>query len=178
MKTGENFRRKARFVAIGNETDAPAALTYSSVVSRESERIALLIASLNELEILACNILNANLTATCCEKVYVIAGPEFGSDAGSVMIVRKELYCLISSGAAFRAHLAETLYDLNYSPSKADPDVWIRPAVKPNGFEYYEMTLVYVDDVTACLSRLTICPWYVYNTVLFGTVLTVQYRPV
>jgi hypothetical protein len=34
------------------------------------------------------------------------------------------------------------------------------------------------NDVTACLSQLTICPWYVYSTVLFGTVLTIQYRPV
>ena len=151
IKMGENFRRKARLVANGNETDTPAALTYSSVVSRESVRIALLLASLNELEILACDIQNAYLTATCREKVYVIAGPEFGSDAGSVMIVRKALYGLKSSGAAFRAHLAETLYELNYTPSRADPDVWIRPATKPNGFEYYEMTLVYVDDIL-CIS--------------------------
>ena len=41
------------------------------------------------------------------------------------MIVKKALYGLKSSGAAFRAHLAETLYDLNYKPTKADPDVWI-----------------------------------------------------
>ena len=30
--------------------------------------------------------------------------------------------------------------------SKADPDVWLRPAVKPDGFEYYEMILCYVND--------------------------------
>jgi len=51
------------------------------------------------------------------------------------------------SGAAFRAHLTETLFDLNYTPMKGDPDVWIRPGIKPDGFEYYEMVLVYVDDV-------------------------------
>ena len=57
----------------------------------------------------------------------------------------------LASGAAFCAHLAETLYDLSYTPTKADPDVWIRPPVKANGFEYYEMTLVYVDDIL-CIS--------------------------
>jgi len=57
------------------------------------------------------------------------------------------LYGLKSSGAAFRAHLAEALYDLSYMPTKADPDVWIRPVTKPNGFEYYEMMLIYVDDI-------------------------------
>jgi hypothetical protein len=68
------------------------------------------------------------------------------------MVIREALYGLKSSGAAFRAHLAETLYDLSYLPSKADPDVRIRPAIKENGFEYYEMTLVYVDDIM-CISH-------------------------
>ncbi|KAI2491177.1 hypothetical protein MHU86_23404 [Fragilaria crotonensis] len=68
------------------------------------------------------------------------------------MIVKKALYGLKSSGAAFRAHLAETLYDLNYKPTKADPDVWIRPAMKADGFKYYEMVLVYVDDIL-CVSH-------------------------
>ena len=38
------------------------------------------------------------------------------------MLVVRALYGLKSSGAAFRALLAETLYDLNYRPTKADPD--------------------------------------------------------
>ena len=82
IKMGENFRRKARLVANGNKTETPAALTYSSVVSRDSVGIALLIASLNELELLACDIQNGHLTADCREKIYVIAGPEFGSETG------------------------------------------------------------------------------------------------
>ena len=102
--------------ANGNETETPAALTYSSVVSRDSVRIALLAASLNELEVLACDIQNAYLTADCREKIYIIAGPEFGSEEGNIMVIRKALYGLKSSGAAFRAHLAETLYDLSYLP--------------------------------------------------------------
>jgi hypothetical protein len=44
IKMGENFRRKARLVANGNTTEPPAALTYSLVVSRDSVRIALLVA--------------------------------------------------------------------------------------------------------------------------------------
>ena len=37
----ENFKRKARFVAGGHTIEAPATLTYASVVSRERVRIAL-----------------------------------------------------------------------------------------------------------------------------------------
>jgi hypothetical protein len=32
-------------------------------------------------------------------------------------------------------------------PTKADPDAWIRPATKANGFDYYKMMLIYVDDI-------------------------------
>jgi len=68
------------------------------------------------------------------------------------MLVVRALYGLKSSGAAFRALLAKTPYDLNYRPTKADPEVWLRPAVKPDGFEYYELVLCYVDDVL-CMSH-------------------------
>ena len=149
IKLGENFRRKARLVGGGHKTVTPAAMTYSSVVSRDSVRIALTIAALNGLQVRACDIQNAYLTADCREKIWTKAGPEFGSEKGSILIVVKALYGLKSSGAAFRSLLAETLRDLGYIPSKADPDVWMRPAVKPDGFEYYEYVLCYVDDVLA-----------------------------
>ena len=149
IKMGENFRRKARMVAGGHTTTAPASITYSSVVSRDSVRIALTIAALNDLKVLSCDIQNAFLCATNREKIWTRAGPEFGSDCGKIMIVVRALYGLKSAGAAFRALLAETLHDIGYVPSRADPDVWLRPGVKPDGTEYYEMVLVYVDDVLA-----------------------------
>ena len=151
IKMGENFRRKARMVAGGHTTETPAALTYASVVSRDSVRIALTIAALNDLKVLACDIQNAYLTAQCREKIWTRAGPEFGSDQGKIMIIVRALYGLRSSGAAFRALLAETLLNMGYKPSLADPDVYMRPAVKSNGFKYYEYVLTYVDDVL-CIS--------------------------
>jgi hypothetical protein len=125
IKMGENFRRKACMVAGGHKTSTPSSLTYSSVVSHDSVRIALTIAALNGLSVLACDIQNKYLTAPCREKIYMTAGPEFGSDKGKTMIVIRALYGLKSSGAAFRAFLAETLYDIGYKPSVADPDVWM-----------------------------------------------------
>ena len=49
VKMGEGFRRKARMVAGGHMTTTPASLTYSSVVTRDSVRIAFLVAALNDL---------------------------------------------------------------------------------------------------------------------------------
>jgi hypothetical protein len=147
VKLGEGFRKKARLVALGNRTQTPATLTYSSVVSRDSVRIALTVAALNELDILVCDIEGAYLTAKCREKVWVEAGPEFGSEVGKIIIVKMALYGLKSSGAAFRSKLAGVLHDMNYRPSLEDPDVWLRAATKPCSFEYYEMVLCYVDDI-------------------------------
>ena len=149
IKIGENFCRKACLVAGRHTTDAPTTLTYSSVVVRDSIQIALTIMALNKLEVMACNIQNAYLTANCREKIWTQAGPEFGSESGTIMFIRKALYGSKSSGATFRAHLAKTLYDIRFVPTRADPDVWRRPAVKEDGFEYYEYVLCYVDDILA-----------------------------
>ena len=118
--------------------DTPNTLTYSSVVSRDSVRVALTIMARNELSVMVCDIQNAYLTTECREKIWTRAGPEFGSENGSIMIVKKALYGLKGSGAAFRAHLAEKLHDIGFIPTCADPDVWRRPVVKPDGFEYYD----------------------------------------
>ena len=125
VKMGKNFRCKA------STTETPMSLTYSSVVSRDLVRIILLIAALNGLQVMACDIQNAYLTANCHKRIWTYAGPEFGSERGQPMIVKKALYGLKSSGTAFRAHLVETLHDIGFKPTRADPNVWIHPAVRP-----------------------------------------------
>ena len=47
----------------------------------------------------------------------------------------------------FRENLSGVIHEIGYTPSKADPYVWLRPAVNPDGAEYYEMVLCYVYDV-------------------------------
>ena len=125
IKMSENFRRKARLVADGHKTNTPSTMTYRSVNSNDSIRICLLIAALNDLDVLSVDIPNAYLTTPNKEKVYCIAGPEFGFGQGKVMIITRALYGLKSAGAAFRYHLAITLDDMNFKPSRTDPDVWM-----------------------------------------------------
>ncbi len=59
-----------------------------------------------------------------------------------VLIVRA-LYGLKSSGTVWCSHLANTLHHMGFTSSLADPDVWYKPATKPNGFQYYEYVLVF-----------------------------------
>ena len=79
------------------------------------------------------------------------------------MVIRKALYGLKSSGAAFWAHLAETLYDIGFRSSKADHDVWLRPAVKPNGPDLLRVYLVLCGRHPFCLTQ-----WYFYSQVYTG----------
>ena len=104
------------------------------MVSRDSVRIALNIVALNGLSILWCDIQNSYLTETFRERIWKTAGPEFGSESGKKMRVVQAFAGLKSSGAAFRAFLAEALYDLEYKSSVKDPDVWLRPAIKEKDF--------------------------------------------
>ncbi len=88
---GESFRRKARFVAGGHTTEVHSTLTFALVVLRDSVRIALTISALNGLKVMACDIQNAYFTEDCREMIWTRAGPKFGSEAGTIFIVRKAL---------------------------------------------------------------------------------------
>ena len=61
-------------------TDTPTAIMYASVVSRESVRLALMLAALNALDVKCGNAMNAYITAPITEKVWTILGPKFGVD--------------------------------------------------------------------------------------------------
>ena len=78
----EDFRRKSRLVAGVHMTDTPASITYASVVSRETVRLALMIFALNDLEVKCGDVMNAYITAPITEKVWTVLGPEFGDDQG------------------------------------------------------------------------------------------------
>ena len=59
----------------------------------------------------------------------------------------RALYRLPVAGAA----LGSKFRTLGYVPMKADPDLWMQPAVKPDGAMYYEYQLAYVDDLCGIL---------------------------
>ena len=137
-----DLTRKARFVAGGHLTDPPKESVFSSVVTRDSIRIAFLAAALNDLDVLAADVQNAYLNAPTKEKCWFKAGLEFGSDkVGHPVIIVRALYGLKSSGARWRDHMASTLRDAGFSSCLADPDVWMRKNCKPDGTEYWEYVL-------------------------------------
>ena len=85
-------------VAGGHMTSAPMIMTYPSVVSLETVRIALTLAALNDLKVKAADILNAYISAPIKEKVWCALGPEFGPDTGKSAIIVRALYGLKIGG--------------------------------------------------------------------------------
>ena len=102
-----DLTRKARYVAGGHTTTAPTSLTYSSVVSRDSVRIAFLLAGLHGLNLMACNIGKTYLNTDCREKIWKVAGPDFPAEwQGKPLRVVRALYGTKSSGASWRHMLS------------------------------------------------------------------------
>ena len=137
-------RFKARLVADGHLTKEPVESIYSGVVSLRSLRMVVFLSQLNDLEIWGADVGNAYLEAYTDEKLCIIAGPEFKELQGHLLIMIKALYGTHSGGARWHDRHFDILQELKFKPSKADPDVWMRP--EPGG-TCYEYITVYVDDL-------------------------------
>jgi len=61
-------------------------------------------------------------------------------------LIRRALYGGKVAGKDFWVHLRSCMTFLGFTSCRADPDIWMREAVKPDGSEYWEYVLLYVDD--------------------------------
>ena len=86
---------------------------------------------------------------TPCKYIYIfVAGLEHGTERTcKVMVVVRALYGVKSSGIYWRNVFMEIMCDMDFVTMVADPDVIHIGAKKPIFEEYYELLLVYVDDV-------------------------------
>ena len=135
VKHDEKF--KATLVADGHLTKEP-------VVSLRSLRMVVFLSQLNDFEIWGADVGNAYLEAYTDQKLCIIVGPEFKELQGHLLIMIKTLHGTHSGGASWHDRLFDILQELKFKPSKADPDVWMRP--EPGG-TCYEYIAVYVDDL-------------------------------
>ena len=93
------------------------------------------------------DIRNAYLLSPTSQKHYIIYGPEFGMEnVGKVVIMHRAVYGGKTSGRDFSNHLRSCMHFINFASCPADPDVWMRPAIKSDGTKCYDYVLLYVDD--------------------------------
>jgi hypothetical protein len=100
------------------------------------------LAELNKLELWATDMGSAYLESYTKEKVYIVAGPEFGERCGHTLIIVRALYGLKSSGLRWHERHSDVLRSMGFFPSKAEQDIWMRRVD-----DHYEYIVVYVDDL-------------------------------
>ena len=146
----ESLHKNQGLVENGHETEyLPKWETYSLVISQDSVWIELLYAALNELDILQCDIYKAYLEAQCGEKLWTLTGKQFFSLAGTPMRINRALYGLKYAGNSWHKALSTSLSSMNFEPSRADPDIWLRMSNNLRGENYWEWIVVYVENLLA-----------------------------
>jgi hypothetical protein len=91
---------------------------------------------------MACDIHNTYHNAETKEKLYMIAGVQFGVNVGQPAIIVCVLKGFKSSDMCFCVYVANALRKMGFESCLVDPDVWLLPTVKPNGMLYYEYLAV------------------------------------
>ena len=148
-------RHKARRVADGSLTPEPVENIYSGVVSLRHLRLVIFLGErhlrfviflgeLNNLELWGADIGNVYLEAYTHEKLFIIAGPEFEELESFILILNKALYGLKSSGKRWVERFYDIIKGMGFTPSKADPCIWMRVKQK---LKCYEYVATYVDDL-------------------------------
>jgi hypothetical protein len=143
-------RRKARLVIDGNRSPpVHKEDCFAPVVSIEAIRMGFLLAQMNNLKCVAGDVGNAFLTSFTTEKLFIIAGPEFGPELeGKRLILSKSVYGTKTGAARFHESLSAKLRRIHFRPSRADHDLWMRKTADGS----YEYIARYVDDVM-CFSK-------------------------
>ena len=139
-----NGRHKARLVAHGSLTPEPVENIYSGVVSLRHLRLVIFLGELNNLELYGSDIGNVYLEAYTHEKLFIIAGPEFEELVGFILIFNNALYGLKSSGKRWDERFYDIIKDMGFTPSKAEPCVWVKENQKLMCYEYLA---TYVDEL-------------------------------
>ena len=143
-------RHKARLVTDGHLTREPVQTVYSGVVSLRNLRLTIFLAELNKLEQWGADIGNAYLEAYTDEKLCIVAGPELGELQGHLLSINKALYGTRSAGTRWHDRLFDVLSNMGFQPSRADPDIWMRPSEDDSAYEYIA---VYVDDLAIAMKN-------------------------
>ena len=116
------LQTQSKIVANGHKVSTPTSMSCSTVVSRDSVRMLLLVAASNDSDVLGSNFQNTFPSAGNLKKHHLIAGDEFGHEKDKVFIAGvRALHGLKSASAAFGSLMAEKLDEMNFVSSAADP---------------------------------------------------------
>lgn len=136
IKLNSNFNHKAHFVGDGSKTKAPKSLT-TLLFFQHSPHIVFLAASLNNIDLSACDISRMYLNSLYGKKVLFEAHPECWENTGKLMVVTRAIYNLKSSAKSLRMFCALSIKKIGYKPWMTDPNVYMKDKCTKDGREYW-----------------------------------------
>ena len=113
----------ARLVYDGSLIDPRGLFTRTIIVKDVSVHLLDIISDSQHLEVLTGYICNACIQTYTKEKICAKCGPELGDRAGSIVIIVRALYKLVTSVKRFRTMLIDFLRTLDFTTTRFDIDV-------------------------------------------------------
>lgn len=106
------------------------------------------------MDVMASDIYNTYFQAPSSEIYYIICGIEFGlENVGKRALICRAPYGWKSAGRNFRNYLRECINHIEFRSCPVDLNIWMRPARKSNGSEYWESVFLYTDDIWVVISQ-------------------------
>eukprot|EP00957_Ditylum_brightwellii_P038250 2891997-Ditylum_brightwellii.AAC.1 len=81
----------------------------------------------------------------CAEKIWSVAGGQFGYKKGAIVVLKEALYGLKTVSASFHKLLRDFLQEMGFEPPMTDQDLWIK---KSEHYEGYDYIATHVRDIT------------------------------
>ena len=80
----------------------------------------------------------------CAEDIWSRFGAEFGPSCCAVLVLKRDLYALMTASNSFYKYCGYFLRNLGITPSRAYYYLWI---IKSEYYEGYSYIVTHVDDV-------------------------------
>ena len=119
----------ARFFVDGHKFDTPTSMTYTSILSKQSVKVVLMLADLNGHNVKCSDVHNSYINSKTKEIVQFWNVREFGVHKGKVVIVVRSLSGMKGAGSAWSLALRKIIRDLVFFPFRAFGDVQIRISI-------------------------------------------------
>ena len=159
------FTQKEMFVPDRHNFKTLLSIMHALFVSGDSVWIVLMLADIIELDVKCASLHNAYINAKSKKRVWLRAGNEFGVHKGKLYVLVRELFDLKGYGSAWISAIRQLTRNIEFTPFRADGDVWMRMTVdslnlgattndrSPVRERYYGYILIHVDGLTVAIRR-------------------------
>ena len=125
VKLDYSFTCKAILVVNGNKVDTLPSMTYTSLLSRYSVSIVLMLDTLDGLCLQCTDVQKSYLNSNLKQKVLFYASEEFSNYKGKLVIVIRTFYGLKGVGSTWEVVIHNLMGNFGFRPFWVDYNTWM-----------------------------------------------------